>query len=75
MAHTATKTIDVSEVTVVQRRELKQKSFVFTACRAVSIIAGGWLFVNDQGLWQLLGIGLGVVTFLWIETTIRPSKT
>lgn len=73
MAHTA-HTVHPDHVRPVERHTFGQTGLFATACRALSIVSGGFLLGANQGWGALVGLGLGVGAFLATEASIRRVR-
>lgn len=76
MAYAQPKTLDTTEV--AHGPTFDHKGVVFTACRGVSMISGGFLFgcgISHDSLWgAILGTAVGIAAFLFNEVIIRRAE-
>ena len=78
MAHT-THIFSAGHVAPDRQPAFDQKSIVVTACRAFSMISGGFLILSnlgssqglDPGLMALLGCSLGIFVAVIVELSVR----
>jgi hypothetical protein len=76
MAYAQSRVLTATEV--AHGRIFDHKGVVFTACRAFTMISGGFLFgsgISDNSLWgSILGTAVGIAAFAFNEVIIRRTE-